>query len=296
MIHLTILRSVLPVCLLILVAVTGCGQRDTGDDDGRPIVVVSVEPQAYFVERLAGDLVRIEVLIPPGASPATHEPTIAQLQAMEAAILYVKVGHPNFPFERTWLDRLLHENQGVAILDCSAELPLRRGDPHIWVAASTARRMVPRLGATLAELLPASAEEITRRQAELEREIDAVDAEIKATLADVSGRRFYVFHPAWGYFAADYGLEQVPIEVGAKEPDPHRLASIIEQARSDGVRVIFVQPQFSRRSAELIAAEIGGSVVPLNPLARDWMSNLRQAAAAFRAALQGEAASGAAGS
>ena len=273
--------------LLPFLAVTGCGRQEGEEpESGRPMVVVSVAPQAFFVERLAGDRVDIMVLIPPGASPATHEPSMSELGAMERARLFVKVGHPNFPFERSWLDRLLRESGPVRVVDCAEGLPVHAEDPHIWVGVTATRHALPRIATALIELLPEARSEIEARLSRLIAEIDAVDLEIRAALAGIDQRRFYVFHAAWGYFAADYGLEQVPIEIGHKEPDPHRLATIIDRARADGVRVIFVQPQFSRRSAEVIAGEIGGRVVPLDPLARDWLGNLRDVAAAFRTALE----------
>jgi zinc transport system substrate-binding protein len=270
-------------CCGVLGLLPACTERASRDDD-RPIVAVSVPPQAYFVERLADDLVRIEVMIPPGASPHTHEPDIAQVRAVGNAVLYVMVGHPSFPFERTWLDRLLVQNHAIRTVDCAQGVTQRQGDPHLWLSPRIVRGFVPRIAAALAEVLPDHREEIARREEELLGEIDRLDADIRASLAG-AGKRFYVFHPAWGYFAAEYDLEQVPIEVDNKEPDPRQVAALIRRAREEGARVIFVQPQFSKRSAELIANEVGARVVVVDPLARDWAANLRQVAAAFRQGL-----------
>lgn len=249
-------------------------------EDSRPVVAVSVPPQAYFVERLADDWVRIEVMIPPGTSPHTHEPDIAQVRAVGDAKLYVMVGHPSFPFERTWLARLLAQNPTVRVVDCGAGLETLQGDPHLWLSPRAVRSFVPKIAAALIDLLPERREEIDKREAEFLDEIDRLDADIRSLLGG-GGKRFFVFHPAWGYFARDYGLEQVPIEVDNKEPDPRQVAALIQRARREKVRVIFVQPQFSKRSAELIAREIGAKVVVVDPLARDWEANLRRAAAAF---------------
>jgi zinc transport system substrate-binding protein len=249
-------------------------------EDGRPTVAVSVPPQAYFVERLANGWVDIEVMIPPGASPHTHDPGISQVRAVGDATLYVMVGHPNFPFEGTWLERLLAQSRDIKIVDCSKGLQQREGDPHVWLSPKTVRSFVPRIAAALAEILPAHREEIEEREQAFLGEIDRLDADIRSSLAG-AGKRFYVFHPAWGYFARDYGLEQVPIEIDNKEPDPHQVAELIQRAREDHAGVIFVQPQFSKRSAELIAEEVGARVVAIDPLARDWEANLRQAATAL---------------
>lgn len=268
-------------CWLMVLA-SACAERPASDH--RPVVAVSVPPQAYFVKRLADDLVRTEVMIPPGSSPHTHDPDIAQVRAASDASLYLMVGHRSFPFEQTWLERLLAENRNVRIVDCSAELDDREGDPHVWLSPRAVRAIVPKIAAALIDLLPAHREEIVTREEDFIGEIDRLDSDIRSSLAG-GKKRFYVFHPAWGYFARDYGLEQIPIEVDNKEPDPRQLAQLIQQAEQEKVKVIFVQPQFSRRSAELVAEEIGAKVVVVDPLAYDWETNLRRAAAAFRQGL-----------
>ena len=262
------------VCLVVLLA--GCGSGVSPPQ--RPVVVVSVLPQAYFVERLAGDLVDIEVMIPPGASPSAYEPSIGQLRAMSEASLYVKVGHPNFPFERAWLDRLLSERSDLMVVDCAGDLREANDDPHIWLSPGCVRVIAPKIAAALSDLLPARRPEIERSLRELLVDVDALDTEIHALLDPYAGGRILVFHPAWSYFTKEYGLEQIAIESEHKEPSPHELADLIDEARGAGFQVIFVQPQLSRRSAELVASELNAEVVVLDPLARDWLSNMRYVA------------------
>ncbi|HJL18239.1 MAG TPA: zinc ABC transporter substrate-binding protein [Sandaracinaceae bacterium LLY-WYZ-13_1] len=255
------------------------------EHDPRPVIVVSVLPQAWFVERLAGDAGRIVVMVPPGASPATHEPTINQVRAVARAALYVKVGHPAFPFERAWLDRLMAETEGIRRVSCLGDTSVHPGDPHLWTSPRHMRRVVPDLAAALAEVLPEHDAAIERSARRLEDALVALDRDLARTLSDLPRRRFYVFHPSWGYLARDYGLEQVPIELGAKEPDAYSLRGVLERARRDGARTVFAQPQFSRRAADLVADAIDGRVVALDPLARDWDDNLRRVARALRAEL-----------
>jgi zinc transport system substrate-binding protein len=243
-----------------------------------------VLPQAFFVERVADDLVNVEVMIPPGANPVTYEPTMRQLTAITHATLYVKVGHPNFAFERAWLEKFLADSPGVQVVDASAGVERKAGDPHVWVSPACARIMVKNIAAALIERLPAHQAMLEANRDQLLAEIDAVDAELRTLLQGQTGRKFLVFHPAWGYFAEEYGLEQIAIEQGAKEPDARALAALITQAKAEGIQVIFVQPQFDRRSAELIAQEIGGTVAVIDPLARDWLQNMRQVAAALHQA------------
>jgi zinc transport system substrate-binding protein len=242
------------------------------------VVVVSVLPQAYFVERLAGDLVEIEVMIPPGASPSSYEPTIGQLRAMADAALYVRVGHPNFPFEVAWLDELLRENSNLTVVDCAGDVPEAKDDPHIWLSPGCVRAIAPKIFTALSQLLPDHRPELESNLESFLYDVEVLDADIHALLDPLAGEKILVFHPAWSYFTQEYGLQQVAIETEHKEPSPRALAEIIENARQEGFSVVFVQPQFSQQSADLIAEELGAEVVVLDPLARDWLTNMRHVA------------------
>jgi zinc transport system substrate-binding protein len=277
-------RAVASLALVALVALAGC---DENDEEGRerPTIAVSVPPQAWFVRQLAGDAARVEVLIPPGASPASYEPTMKQVEAVSDAAVYVKVGHPSFPFERAWLDRLLGEADGVRVVDCSEGVELDAGDPHVWTSVRVMEGVVPRLARALGEALPKQRSTIDGEAERLLRELDVLDRSIEERLAPLETRRFYVFHPAWGYFARDYNLEQVPIEQGAKEPGPHTLSRLVERARDDETQVIFVQPQFSKHAAGLVAGQIDAKVEELDPLAPEWKANLEHVASTLARAL-----------
>lgn len=264
-----------------LAALAWVACSDPAPQDPRLLVLTSVPPHAFVVERIGGARVRAEVLIPPGASPATYAPTLPQLQALASARLYVEVGHPGFPFEQAWLERILAEAPGLVVLDSSAGIPLRADDPHLWLAPRNMERLALQLEPALARLLPKHRMEFAHNLARFRAEIDALDAEIREVLAGVRGRRFLVFHPAWGYFADAYGLEQVAIERERKEPDTRELAELVGKARKEGIRVVFVQPQFNDASARVVARAIGARVEVLDPLAYDWDANLRHAARAL---------------
>lgn len=266
-------RCALTVAVLALAL--GACSKDRAEDP-RPLVAVSVVPQKYVVDRIAGELVRVAVMIPPGASPATHEPSITQLKALDEAVLYLKVGHPSFPFESAWLDAMLAEHRDLPVLDASEGLERRSGDPHVWVAPRQVEQMAIRLEGALGEILPQHRHALAANLAEFRAAIDALDTQICDALAGKEGGRFLVFHPAWGYFAAAYGLEQVAIEREHKEPDPHELAELIELAREQRIGVVFVQPQFDPSSAEMLAREIGARVERVDPLAYNWDANLRR--------------------
>ncbi len=269
---------------LALVMSAGCSERPPAQSR-RPVVAVSVLPQAFTVRRLAGDLVDVEVMVPPGASDEAYEPTIDRLEALSKARLYVKVGHPSFSYERAWIEQLLAEQPAIEVVDASAGMRIVDEDPHLWVAPTHMRTAARNVAAALARMLPAQQEVLRINLRKFEAEIDAVDTELRATLASAGGRRFFVFHPGWGYLAREYGLQQVAIEQHGKEPDAGALARIIADAKAAGVRTIFVQPGFGRASAELVAHEIGAELAVIDPVAYEWSDNLRRVAPQLAAAL-----------
>lgn len=264
--------ALLAVCLL-----SACpAARDTAAE--RPLVLASVPPQAWFVAQLAGERVEVVVLVPPGASPALYEPGLEQLRAAARARLWVKVGHPHFPFEQTWFEELAEQNPGLAVVETARVAKRHEADPHVWLAPPQARAMSTAIERALVELLPDARTEIQANGRRLRAEIDALDRELRALFEPLRGREFFVFHPAWGYLAEEYGLVQVAIEHDGKEPSARRLATLIRRARRSRVRVVFVQPQLDPQSARVLAEEIGARIEPLDPLAYEWLANLRESA------------------
>jgi len=264
---------------LAIAWLAGCGaERET---DPRPLVAVSVAPQAFVVERLAGDRVRVEIMVPAGANPSTYEPSIRQLRALSDARLYVAVGHPAFLFETTWLAPMLKETDGVHVVKAASPDALRSEDPHVWVSPAQVDALAVALADELTRMLPDARDEIAHNLATLRAEIAAIDALFRARIAAAGGRRFVVLHPAWGHLAADYGLEQLAIEDEHKSPDARELGELIATARAAGVQIVFVQPQFDPTAARLVASEIGATIVVLDPLARDWPGNMRTVADAL---------------
>ena len=258
------------------------------------VVSVSGPPQAYLVERIGGDRVEVHVLVPPGASPATYEPSPHQLVALGKSSLYVEVGHPDFLFEQRHLERLLEASPGLPLVDMSADAeascqpePGRDSeeDPHIWLSLTQMRSAASSIEAALVRLDPAGTPRYRQNLQDLLADIDRLDLEIGELMAGKQGRTFMVFHPAWSHFACEYGLRQMAIEAGGKEPGPAQLVKTIQEARDEGIGVIFVQHGFSDRSARVIAAELGARVESLDPLARDWLENLRYSAQRIASAI-----------
>jgi len=297
------------VCLLLglsglLPAVGRAAEAD------RIQVFTSIRPQEEFVERIGGDRVAVQALVPPGSSPATYQPTPRQMADLSDAVLFFRIG---VPFENVFLPKIEGLAEGLRIVDTRKGIPLRRmkshhhdhgeqpdpdhahgedhshpeggADPHIWLNPRLVKIQARTIADALIESDPAGQAAYESNLAAFLDDLDTLDAHLVEALAPVKGRTFMVFHPAWGYFADAYGLDQEPIEIEGKEPSGPQIARMIELAKADGVRVIFVQPQFSRQSARRIAEAIGGAVVPIDPLARDYVDNLEHVAATVLKAL-----------
>ncbi len=252
-------------------------------------VFVSVLPQKFLARRVAGERAEVVVMVGQGQSPHTYEPTPRQMARLAGASLYFRIG---VSFEDVWMERLAAANPSMVVVDCREGVDLReeddRGhlDPHIWTSPLLALHASRRMKEALVEADPGGRELYERNYSVLAAELEGLDAEIRETLRTVRRRSFMVFHPSWGYFAEAYGLEQVAIESGGGEPGARELAGMIDRARREGIRVIFVQEQISRRSAEAVARAIGGRVVSVDPLAEDYIENLRAVARRFAEAMQ----------
>jgi zinc transport system substrate-binding protein len=263
------------------------------------------------VNKIGGELVDVSVLVAPGADPHTYEPKPRQMVELAKAVLYFTVG---IDFEKAWKNKIAAANPKMRIVPTDEgilKLPvsehrhheLGKGhvearskdshrdhagepDPHIWLSPPLVKVQAGHIRDALVAVDSANRMLYEDNYAAFAREIDALDAEIKSSFAGSQGTRFMVFHPSWGYFAHAYGLEQIPIEIEGKDPKPAQIKELIQHSREHGIKVVFVQPQFSTKSAEMIAREIGGQVVPVDPLAGNWAENLREVGRKFKAALR----------
>lgn len=253
---------------------------------------VSILPQASFVERIGGKHVRVDVLVGPGDSPATYEPTPRQVAALERADVYFRIGTP---FENTFIRKIAQTLPGLRIVDTRRNVRLRYfhhegahevPDPHIWLDPLRIKTQARTICDSLTELAPSHARTFEAELRAFHEELDRLDRRIREVLAPIRTRKILVFHPAFGYFCDRYGLEQTAVETEGKAPGPKRLAELIEAARADDIRIVFVQPQYSKKAAETIAEAISGAVVPLDPLAGEPVDNLLRMAETVRAALE----------
>jgi len=305
------MRSSIPVALACSFLLGACGRRpapsspeSSSGGAGKLRVIVSILPQAYFVERVGGDRVSVEVLVGPGQSPATYEPSPRQMAALGEADVYFRIG---VPFENALLDKIRASRPGLNVVDTRQGITLRpmeshphgdregnggegapegAPDPHIWLDPKLAEVQARTIRHELVRLDPQNRPTYDGNLNAFEADLGRVDSEIRSVLAPLEGRRIFVFHPAFGYFAEAYGLDQVAIEAEGKEPGPRELADIIRRAKDQGVKAVFVQQQFSDAQARAIAEEIGATVVPLDPLAKDYLRNLEDMATKVAEALR----------
>jgi zinc transport system substrate-binding protein len=273
--------------------------------------VVSIVPQKYFVEKIGGKLVAVTVMVEPGASPETYEPRAKQMVELSEADLYFAVG---VPFEGAWLKKIAATNPEMRVVHTDEdiekipmEVPFQEGqpiqtgrkaqsrlgseresikDPHIWLSPPLVKIQAHIILEALQAADPIHRSEFERNYEKFSRELDEIDAELRADFAGKEGLAFLVFHPAWGYFARTYGLQQVPVEIEGKEPKPAQIRALIEFAQKNDIKIVFVQPQFSTKHAQLVADAIGGQLVFADPLAADWSRNLREVAGKFAAVLR----------
>ena len=258
-------------------------------------VAVSIIPLAEFVEKVGGDKVKVTVMIPPGASPHTYEPKPSQLKEVEKAALYVKVGTP-IEFELAWMDKLLSFNQKMLLVDASkgiklikketikqTEKQLHQGiDPHIWLSPVNAEIIVENIYQGLIKIDPENKKYYKNNKDNYIKELKELNKEISEVTYKFKGRKFMVFHPAWGYFAKDYNLLQIPIEIEGKEPSPKDLANLIKQAKKENIKVIFAAPEFNTETAKLISREINGKIILISSLEKNYISNIRKIVKALK--------------
>lgn len=288
---------VMAVALLVgTIVLSGCrSSSHLAPTSDKLQIMVSIPPQKYFVERIGSDHITVSVMLPPGAEPHTFEPKPEQLKALSKADVYLRI---RIDFEEAWMDKFRAANSRMLVVDTTEgiqRIPIatpsqlngkithakENPDPHIWLSPRLVKVQAQTIYRALVKL---DAKHQVDYQTNLQHflsDLDTLDGEIRQTLKGVKNRKFIVFHPGWGYFAHDYQLEQVPIEVNGQEPSAAELAKLMATAKQEQIKIIFAEPQFSQQSAEAIAKEIGGTVLLIDPLSPDWMKNMREVSDTF---------------
>jgi len=285
----------------ILLCIVLMHQSSIAASDKLP-VFVSIIPQKYFVEKIGGEFVDVSVMVEPGAGPATYEPKPRQMADLCKSKLYFAIG---VPFENAWLKRIAAANsdmqivytqEGIEKLSMISHKHEHEGedhpdkehkDPHIWLSPPLVMVQARNILTALVNAAPADKSIFESNYKAFINEVVDIDAELRNIFAERrKSSEFMVFHPSWGYFALAYGLKQIPIEMEGKSPKPAQLQDLILKAKEKNINVIFVQPQFSSKSADVIAKAISGRTVSLDSLALNWGENLKNAALQFKNSLQ----------
>lgn len=299
-----VLRTIGVFMLIVLgsFSVHALGGRDSsgrGSPDLKPLIAVSIQPQAYFVQRLAGDRMELLTLVGPGQSPHSYEPTPRQMADLSRAQAWFTIG---VDFENALKPKITALYPGLRLVDTTLGIKFRSleahshddhdeqddhdeelgaRDPHVWLGRDSVKVQVGHILAALSALDPEGSSSYKANHDAFLREIDTLFEGLAKRLAPLRGKPVFVFHPAFGYFFDEFGIIQEAVETGGKEPTQRTLAALIEKARKEGASTIFVQTQFPVNAARSIASAIGGSVVEIDPLSGDWIDNLKNMADAL---------------
>ena len=303
-------ESILTFILAAVLALSaGLGVSCVGDDEASPSeadalgVAVTIAPLADFVKNIGGEHVDVTIMVPPGQSPHSYQPTQRQLKQLQDAEVYAKVGS-GVDFELAYMDTLIEQNPDMLVIDCSAGIELIGGDdhedsdhedeghhhegtdPHIWNSPVNAKKMVENICEGLMEADPDHAGDYQANRDAYLQELDDLDAYIHDQLDSATNRYFMTYHPSFGYFAEEYNLTQLAIEHGGKAPTFAVLDDCIDQADEHNLSYIFVAPQFATDHAETVADAINGETVFIDPLGEVYIANMKDVAASITLELE----------
>ncbi len=256
------------------------------------MVSVTIEPQRYFAERIAGDRFEVNLVVPPGQSPETYDPTPRQMARIGESAAYLRIGP--IGFELAWMDKIRENNPDMPVFDLSEGIPALKepegsserhevtrhhyhaggADPHVWSGIMGAKVIAKNTLKAFVALDPENADYYRLNYERLLGEIDGTEQVIAGLLRPLRHRTFIIYHPALTYFAAEFGLTQLCIEMEGKEPSPAKLEELVRVAREHDAKVVFVQREFDQKNAELIAKETGCHLVTIDPLAYDWSGEM----------------------
>jgi len=264
------------------------GKSEKQETDMKPTIALSILPQEYFVQRIAGDLVHTVVLVGEGQSPHSYEPTPSQMAALAKAKVWILSGTD---FELVLEDKVSSLYPNLLVIDGTEGVTFRslevhddehaieegslERDRHTWLGWESAKILAGHVLETTITLLPGQRAQLEANHQQLIEDIDATFLLLKVKLAPIAGRKVFVYHPSFGYFFDEFGLIQEAVEIGGKEPTAKDLSLLIQKARSEKAVALFVQKQFPLASAQTVAKAAGAKVLALDPLARDWMENIQ---------------------
>jgi zinc transport system substrate-binding protein len=302
----TFRRSFLLIALLSFGLILSACQpnQSTQPEDESLLVTVSIPPLAYFVERIGGDQVEVNTMVGPGEEAHTYEPKPDQMKALSDSPIFFSIG---IEYEESWVPRFMDINPDLLVVDSAQGIERIESlsehshdeeeeeetdehdadnlDPHVWLSPQNGKIIAKNIFNALKSLSPEDEQTFIQNYNALVAEIDLLDEQILQTLSETTYRIFMVFHPAWGYFADQYNLQQIAVQVGGQDPSPSELVDLINIAKAENIHVIFIQPTFSTTSVNALSKEIDAEIIAVDPLAENWLENLKIVADAFAAAL-----------
>ena len=280
------MRKTLPLLLVVSAILFSC--TNGTKTKLKPSVVVSIAPQKYLVNRIADTIFHVEVMVPAGSSPEVYEPTASQLKLLANTSTYFSLGL--LEFEMSMLNNIHEQNPNILIVDHSKDLNLISGqcdshhdhghahnhglDPHVWLSPAEVKTMVSTIASVLSQKFPEHKTTFEANAARLIEDIDTLDINIKKKLQGIDNNKIFIYHPALAYFARDYGLKQVSLEQDGKAPSMKHMQTILQSAREQGAKTIFIQKEFDVNNAKTAASDIGGDIEVIDPLREDWLENM----------------------
>lgn len=281
------MKKIILVFAIFVVLVSCSSNKSSEKKQESNVITVSILPQKTFVEKIAGDDFEINLLIPPGSSPAAYTLLPSQLKDISRSAVWFRIGY--IGFEHSWKDKIAQANTNMRVVNISEGLDLiadkaeQHGDhvhldgvdPHVWLSPVLAKQMAKRILDELIDLRPEKTTEYKANYMRFVKECDQLNIDIKNKLKPYAGRKFIVFHPSLSYYAREYGLEQYSLESGGKEPTPQQLKNVVDLAKKENIKNIYIQSEFDREHARVFAQEIGGDIIQVWPLNPAWEENLR---------------------
>lgn len=289
--------------LVILSAVFfSCGKSDNKTGGSKPSIAVSILPQKYFLGRIGGDRITVQVLVGEGQNPHSYDPTPKQMADFGNTAVWILSGTD---FETALKPKVKLQYSSLIIIDGTAGVTFRKLeghshegekdhhedknginiDRHTWLGWKPSKIMAGHMKDALIHIDPAGKDFYESNYQALVKDIDSVFTNLKKTLEPLSGRTVLVFHPAFGYFLDEFGIGQEAVETGGKEPNAKALSSLIGEAKADKVSAIFVQSQFPVNAAKTVADAVGAGVIMLDPLSPDWLENIKRMGAVLESSL-----------
>lgn len=265
------------ICMLFVgILLCSCGYNPNSSD-GKRVITVTIEPLRYFTEYIAGDKFVVETMVPDGANPETYEPSAKQMINLSHSDLYIKVG--SIGFERTWMKKLRDSAPHVIVVDSSEGIEPMCDvngitDPHTWMSPSNSIAIARNIYKALVEIDSKDRIYFKKNLEKFIKETNVLDKEIRTLVSKDKSMSFLIYHPILTYFAKDYKLIQIPLEEEGREPSARQLKDIITRANAEGVKVFFVQKEFSGRSTDIVVTSVGARKVEINPLGYDWRNEI----------------------